>query len=120
MGKWDIPGGFVDYGKAVEGAIRRETAEDAVLREAAEETNLQVEIVAYLGSLPDVYVYKGRQFPTLNLVYLVRKVSGDLRAQSDVIELDWFAIDQIPEDMAFAHQHQAVELLRRHLEQSGR
>src|SRR5687767_9445987 len=32
-GKWDIPGGFVDYGQVVEGTVRRETAEDAVRRE---------------------------------------------------------------------------------------
>src|SRR6516162_1006284 len=40
-GMWDIPGGFIDAG---------ESAEQAVVREALEETALQVEVAAFLGS----------------------------------------------------------------------
>src|SRR6266849_8161058 len=42
-GMWDIPGGFIETG---------ESAEEAVVREALEETVLHVRVTAYLGSLP--------------------------------------------------------------------
>jgi mutator protein MutT len=107
-GEWDLVGGFIEPG---------ETAEDAVRREVREETTLRVEPAAYLGSLPDVY--GDRDYPTLNLIYLVRRVSGDPKPKDDVAELGWFEIDAIP-DLAFPHQLQAVRLLRHHLGRADR
>jgi NADH pyrophosphatase NudC (nudix superfamily) len=42
----DMPGGFVDYG---------ETLEEAVIREAREETGIELDEVEYLVSFPNVY-----------------------------------------------------------------
>lgn len=105
VGEWDIPGGFVDAGESTEGAVRRE---------AAEETTLVVEPVVCLGSLPDIYRSAGREYPTLNFIYVARRVSGEPEPTDDVTELRWFDIDAIPA-LAFPHQVQAVRLLRRHL-----
>ena len=82
---WDIPGGFVDSG---------ESAEQAVIREALEETSLRVRIREYFGSLPDIY--GDREVPTLNFCFLAEIVSGELRAQSDVAELQWVGLDCLP------------------------
>lgn len=100
-GEWDIPGGFVD---------RDESAEEAVVREMCEETGLRVRVTDYLGSVPDVYGL--RQTPTLNLCFLVETPTGEPKAQSDVEELQWVSLDELPNKMAFAHQQQVVELLR--------
>ena len=108
-GQWDIPGGFIDAG---------ESTEDAVRREADEETTLVVEPVVCLGSLPDTYRSAGRDYPTLNFIYVARRVSGDPKPKDDVTELRWFDIVAIPE-LAFPHQVQAVELLRRYLDRPG-
>lgn len=107
-GKLDIPGGFVDA---------CETAEDAVVREAEEETGLRVRVVAYLGSFADVY--GERQAPTLSFMYVVRRESGELQAKDDVAELHWFPLDAIPDDLAFAHQPAAVAALREYVGRSG-
>ena len=104
-GQWDIPGGFVNP---------NESAEEAVVREALEETNLRVGIKEYLGSIPDVYGF--RKTPTLNLCYLVEIIEGELRANSDVAALEWFLIDKIPEQMAFRHHTVAIQLLKEKLE----
>ena len=103
-GEWDIPGGFVDRG---------ESAEEAVVREALEETTLRVRVVKYLGSVPDVYGPK--QTPTINLCFLVQVLSGEPEARSDVEKLAWFAMEKLPNKMAFAHQNQVIEFLRREM-----
>jgi 8-oxo-dGTP diphosphatase len=95
---WDIPGGFVDAG---------ESAEQAVVREALEEASLHVRVCDYLGSLPDVYGDRG--VPTLNFCFVAEIISGELRAQSDVAELQWVSLDSPPEQMAFAHQQQMLQ-----------
>jgi ADP-ribose pyrophosphatase YjhB (NUDIX family) len=103
-GFWDIPGGFVDAS---------ETAEEATVREALEETTLRVRVQEYLGSVPDVYGDRG--VPTLNLCFLVEVLRGEPEPKSDVSALEWFELDGVPAEMAFPHQRIAIALLREKL-----
>jgi ADP-ribose pyrophosphatase YjhB (NUDIX family) len=107
-GMWDFPGGFVDTG---------ESAEEAVVREALEETALHVRVCDFLGSVPDVY--GERREPTLNFCFTAEILSGTMRAQSDVESLAWFATDRLPEQFAFNHQHQMVQWFRKHISSQG-
>ena len=68
---WAFPGGFIDVG---------EPAEDACLREAHEETGLEVTLVALLGvySAPD----RDPRHHTLSVVYVARS-SGEPCAGDD-------------------------------------
>jgi len=77
-GQWDIPGGFVEAG---------ESTEDAVIREALEETSLRIRVKQYLGSVPDVY--GPRQVPTVNLCFLAEVLEGEPKPKSDVDALVW-------------------------------
>jgi len=101
-GKWDIPGGFVDRGESVEKAVKRE---------AYEETKLRVQIKKYLGSIPDVYGGRKKR-PTVNLCFHVKVLRGKPKAGSDVDLLEWFSLDRLPKEMAFAHQKRALKLLK--------
>lgn len=109
-GEWDLPGGFIDSG---------ETAEEAVVREALEETTLHVRVTEYLGSVPDVYVWGNWRVPTLSFCYLVDIVDGEPKAQDDVESLTWVPLDKLPSKLAFEHQIQVIDLLRRRLQQKG-
>ncbi len=100
-GAWDIPGGFVEDG---------ESAEEAVVREALEETTLHVQVTAFLGSIPDIY--GDRETPTLNLCYMADVVSGEPSPRSDVESLAWFSMTELPNNLAFAHQTQVIALLQ--------
>jgi 8-oxo-dGTP diphosphatase len=68
---WALPGGFVDYG---------ETLEAAAVREAREETSLEVELVGQLGAYSDPS--RDPRFHTISTVFLAR-ASGEPRGADD-------------------------------------
>jgi ADP-ribose pyrophosphatase YjhB (NUDIX family) len=88
---WAIPGGFVDYG---------ETLEAAAVREAGEETSLDVELVSQLGaySEPD----RDPRQHTISFVYIAR-AEGIPRAADDASDARIFKMDMLPENLAFDH-----------------
>lgn len=87
---WALPGGFVDEGESVE---------NAALREAKEETGLDVELHDLL------YVYSdpkrdARQH-TLSVVFTAT-AEGVAAAADDADELGYFSLDSLPE-LVFDH-----------------
>ena len=88
---WALPGGFVEWG---------ETLEEAVLREALEETGLHATLVRQLHTFSD----PGRdpRGHTVSTVFLAR-ATGMPRAGDDAGEARFFPRDRIPEEMAFDH-----------------
>lgn len=91
LGMWDLPGGFVEAW---------ERPQEAVRRELAEETRLDVAVTGLVGIFPDVYGAGGGT--TLNIVYAAAVVSGDGEPASDVSELGWFEPDELPAPAEFA------------------
>ena len=89
---WAIPGGFVDYG---------ESLEEAAVREAKEETNLDVELVRQLHtySAPE----RDPRHHTITTVYIA-KGKGTPRAQDDALEIGVFDQSNLPKEMAFDHR----------------
>ena len=105
-GRWDLPGGFLN---------ESEHPLDALRRELAEETGLEVEPNEFLGVWMDRYPYDGAAAATLNLYWTARVVAGRPEAADDVTELRWFAADALPpaDELAF-HIPQVLSAWRRH------
>jgi mutator protein MutT len=94
LGKWVFPGGYVERG---------ETLEAAAVREAAEESNLEVKI----DGLLNVYSYEGR--PIVVVVYAVTVVGGKLSAGDEALETRLFRPEDIPwQDLAFPSTRDAL------------
>jgi 8-oxo-dGTP diphosphatase len=88
---WAIPGGFVDYG---------ETVEAAAVREAKEETGLEVTLTHLLGVYSDPS--RDPRLHTISTVF-VGTADGQPVADDDAADAGVFTAETLPEDLAFDH-----------------
>jgi len=100
-GLWDLPGGFVD---------ENEHPLEALHRELAEETGLEIEPTEFLGVW--MQPYDGRS--VLCLTWLARPTGGVEQAGDDLTELRWFGREDLPrpEELAFETFVEILELWR--------
>jgi len=89
---WAIPGGFVDYG---------ESLEEAALREAKEETNLEVENLRQFRAYSDPN--RDPRHHTISTVYIA-KAKGKPEARDDALEIGIFTESTLPAEIAFDHR----------------
>jgi NAD+ diphosphatase len=75
-GLLDLPGGFSDY---------HESLEDALRREIREELSLELPVLSYFGSFPNVYRYKNVTYFTIDAVFTCR--AADLSVMKPNAEL---------------------------------
>ncbi len=89
---WALPGGFVDYGEALE---------RAAIREAKEETNLDVKLICQLQTYSDPN--RDPRQHTISTVFIA-KGEGELKGKDDAKLAKVFKEDEIPENLAFDHK----------------
>jgi 8-oxo-dGTP diphosphatase len=87
---WALPGGFVDYG---------ETVEEAALREAREETNLELANVRMFSVYSDPS--RDPRQHTITTVFIAQG-SGRLEGGDDASRAEVFGLDKLPA-LAFDH-----------------
>lgn len=98
---WALPGGFVDYG---------ESLEQAAVREAAEETGLEVELLGQFHTYSDPERDPRRH--TITTVFLARG-RGRLQAGDDAARARVFDPRDLPEQVAFDHRRIIEDYLAR-------
>jgi 8-oxo-dGTP diphosphatase len=97
---WAIPGGFVDYGESVE---------QAAVREAQEETSLEVELLELLGVYSDPR--RDPRMHTLSVAFCARS-AGEPRAADDARGVGLFGLEEIPAPLCFDHAAIVADYVR--------
>lgn len=90
---WAIPGGFVEYG---------ETVEQAAIREAREETHLEVNLMHLLGVYSDPK--RDSRQHTISVTF-VASASGRPVGGDDARHAGLFDPERLPETLVFDHDH---------------
>lgn len=90
---WCLPGGSVEDG---------ETLAEGAIREAKEETGLDVELTRLVG----VYSRLGGGMRDVHAVlYAAKPVGGELKTQpNETIEVAYFPFDALPDELLFGHK----------------
>ena len=89
-GEWSIPGGLVELGESVR---------DAVIREAKEETGLDVEIFVDrpIDAFDNIDIDEkgGFHYHFVLSQFLIRPKSGILKPSSDAVDAKWVPLEEV-------------------------
>jgi ADP-ribose pyrophosphatase YjhB (NUDIX family) len=89
---WALPGGFVDYG---------ESLEEAAVREAKEETDLNVKLTGQFHTYSDPA--RDPRHHSISTVYIA-KAKGTPQARDDAADIGIFNDSSLPDAIAFDHR----------------
>lgn len=104
-GMLGFPGGFVDIG---------ETIEQAIIREAKEETNIDIEVCKYLFSISGSYIYQNIDAYPLDFVFecKIKNMDNIKPQESEVAEIMFLPRERLnPEDFGLPANKEAVKIL---------
>jgi 8-oxo-dGTP diphosphatase len=100
-GHWVLPGGKVTKG---------EDTWKAVVREAREETGLDVRVVRMIGfyDSPD----RDPEKHAASMAFLCRPLKGKLKGNTESTDIRYFPVEELPEKMGFDHRKIIQDTLR--------
>lgn len=98
---WALPGGFVDYG---------ESLETAAIREAKEETSLDIKLISQLGAYSDPK--RDPRHHSVSVVFIA-EAEGLPYGADDALSAKIFTFRDLPDKMAFDHHKICMDYFSR-------
>jgi 8-oxo-dGTP diphosphatase len=98
-GRWALPAGYQEIDESPSGAAEREVQE---------ETGITIRVVALLDL---VFVPDDPRKPANVALFLAIPVAGEPSGRDDALDADWFALDDLPQGLAFESNHRILERL---------
>jgi ADP-ribose pyrophosphatase YjhB (NUDIX family) len=102
-GKLDTIGGFI---------MNKELPRDAALREAKEETGLDMELTEFIGYSTDIYT-PGTYTLAMNYIGRIKPGQPEPKPADDVASLEWVDIMNPPDDIGFQNTRDVLAMLQR-------
>jgi 8-oxo-dGTP pyrophosphatase MutT (NUDIX family) len=101
--RWSFPKGHVEPG---------ETAQQAAIREVAEETGIQGRVVAPLGSIEFSFVEDDRRVHKTVHHFLLLAVGGRLSvADAEVADVAWVPLDELSGRLTYDDERQLLDVV---------
>ncbi len=108
---WSLPKGHIEAG---------ETAEQAAVREVAEETGITGRVVGTLGTIDFWFVAEGRRIHKTVHHYLMLAEAGELSdADVEVAEVAWVPLDEMGTRLAYDDERRLVAKVSEMLQRSA-
>lgn len=101
LGKWDVPGGFLEEG---------EVPEDGAVREIREELGIDVNRASLRLVLTSITRWS--DYAVLDVLFEAPMPDAEPSPASDAASCGWFPIDELPADLAFDSTRLALERWR--------
>ena len=95
-GSWSTPGGHLDFG---------ESPEECAIREAKEETNLEIKVVNFVAVTNDVFEAENKHYISLWMESEYSSGEPMLNAPYESDAIDWFSWNELPQPLFIPFQH---------------
>lgn len=86
-GTWSVPGGHLEYG---------ETFEQTAVREAKEETNIDIKNVRFGAVTNDFFERENKHYVTIWMLSDYASGEGKIVEPDKFVGMDWFDFDNLP------------------------
>ncbi len=102
-GKWEFPGGGVEFG---------ETLEHALAREVMEEYGFEIDVRALLDVVNHIIPAEGQHWVSPTFICGYRGGTPRLREPHKCEDIGWFSVDRIPEEKLTIASKKSLESLK--------
>ncbi|WP_088105865.1 NUDIX hydrolase [Halalkalibacter urbisdiaboli] len=92
---WEMPGGQVEEGESIR---------DAAIREAKEESGIDIEIIKFCG------IFQNVSASVCNTLFVGKPIGGELTTSAESLEVGFFPIQQALEMVTWNNFRQRIEL----------
>lgn len=104
-GRWEFPGGGIEFG---------ETMSDCIKREIQEEYGIVIELTDQLEALDHLIPDEGQHWVAVTFIAKIRKGQPKIMEIEKCAEIGWFDINNLPKPLSIVSTA-SLDLLKKHL-----